>query len=68
MMHIGAASATNAAGMEMNAIASAIIGGTILTGRDSSPAGFFVFLCFWQKSFGTRWRDAQKSIGNMTKS
>ena len=46
MMHTGAANATNAAGMEMNAIASAIIGGTILTGRDSSPAGFFVFLCF----------------------
>lgn len=32
MMHIGAGNATNAAGMEMNAIASAIIGGTLLTG------------------------------------
>ena len=32
MMYIGAGNATNAAGMEMNAIASAIIGGTLLTG------------------------------------
>ena len=32
MMHTGAGNATNAAGMEMNAIASAIIGGTLLTG------------------------------------
>ena len=32
MMHTGAGNATNAAGMEMNAIASSIIGGTLLTG------------------------------------
>ncbi len=32
MMHTGAGNATNAAGAEMNAIASAIIGGTLLSG------------------------------------
>lgn len=32
MMHTGAGNATNAAGAEMNAIASSIIGGTLLTG------------------------------------
>ena len=32
MMHTGAANATNAAGMEMNAIASSIIGGTVMSG------------------------------------
>ncbi len=32
MMHTGAGNATNAAGMEMNAIASSIIGGTMLSG------------------------------------
>lgn len=32
LMHTGAGNATNAAGAEMNAIASAIIGGTLLTG------------------------------------
>ena len=31
-MHVGSGSATNAAGAEMNAIASSIIGGTMLTG------------------------------------
>ena len=51
MMHTGAANATNAAGMEMNAIASAIIGGTLLTGRDSSPAGFFAFSLLLAKIF-----------------
>ena len=32
MMHTGAGNDTNAAGMEMKAIASSIIGGTLLTG------------------------------------
>ncbi|MCR4641955.1 MAG: sugar ABC transporter permease YjfF [Lachnospiraceae bacterium] len=39
MMHIGAGNATNAAGMEMNAIASAIIGGTLLTGGVGNVLG-----------------------------
>ena len=41
MMHTGAANATNAAGMEMNAIASAIIGGTLLTGGVGNVIGTF---------------------------
>ena len=41
MMHTGAGNATNAAGMEMNAIASAIIGGTLLTGGVGSVVGTF---------------------------
>ena len=41
MMHIGAGNATNAAGMEMNAIASAIIGGTLLTGGVGNVLGTF---------------------------
>ncbi len=41
MMHTGAGNATNAAGMEMNAIASAIIGGTLLTGGVGSVIGTF---------------------------
>ena len=41
MMHTGAANATNAAGMEMNAIASSIIGGTLLTGGVGSVVGTF---------------------------
>ena len=39
MMHTGAANATNAAGMEMNAIASSIIGGTMLSGGVGNIAG-----------------------------
>jgi len=39
MMHTGAGNATNAAGMEMNAIASSIIGGTLLTGGVGNPIG-----------------------------
>ena len=41
LMHTGAGNATNAAGMEMNAIASAIIGGTLLTGGVGSAIGTF---------------------------
>ena len=41
MMHTGAGNATNAAGMEMNAIASAIIGGTLLTGGVGTVVGTF---------------------------
>ena len=39
MMHTGAGNATNAAGMEMNAIASSIIGGTLLTGGVGNVIG-----------------------------
>ncbi|MDL2234940.1 sugar ABC transporter permease YjfF [Christensenellaceae bacterium OttesenSCG-928-L17] len=39
LMHTGAGNATNAAGAEMNAIASAIIGGTLLTGGVGSVIG-----------------------------
>lgn len=41
MMHTGAGNATNAAGMEMNAIASSIIGGTLLTGGVGDVVGTF---------------------------
>ena len=41
MMHTGAGTATNAAGMEMNAIAAAIIGGTLLTGGVGNVIGTF---------------------------
>ena len=41
MMHTGAGNATNAAGMEMNAIASSIIGGTLLTGGVGNVIGTF---------------------------
>ncbi len=41
MMHTGAANATNAAGMEMNAIAASIIGGTLLTGGVGNVIGTF---------------------------
>ncbi len=41
LMHSGAGNATNAAGMEMNAIASAIIGGTLLTGGVGNVIGTF---------------------------
>lgn len=41
MMHTGAGNATNAAGMEMNAIASSIIGGTPLTGGVGNVIGTF---------------------------
>lgn len=41
MMHTGAGNATNAAGAEMNAIASAIIGGTLLTGGVGNVIGTF---------------------------
>ena len=41
IMHTGAANATNAAGMEMNAIASSIIGGTLLTGGVGNVVGTF---------------------------
>lgn len=39
LMHTGAGNATNAAGAEMNAIASSIIGGTLLTGGVGNVAG-----------------------------
>ncbi len=39
MMHTGAGNATNAAGAEMNAIASAIIGGTLLSGGVGNIVG-----------------------------
>ena len=41
MMHTGAGNATNAAGMEMSAIAAAIIGGTLLTGGVGNVIGTF---------------------------
>ena len=41
MMHTGAGNATNAAGMEMNAIAASIIGGTLLTGGVGNVIGTF---------------------------
>lgn len=41
MMHTGAGNATNAAGAEMNAIASSIIGGTLLTGGVGNIIGTF---------------------------
>lgn len=41
LMHTGAGNATNAAGMEMNAIAAAIIGGTLLSGGVGNVAGTF---------------------------
>ena len=53
MMHTGAGNATNAAGMEMNAIASSIIGGTLLTGGVGSVIGTF---------FGTRTLTTIKKI------
>jgi len=40
-MHTGAGNATNAQGMEMNAIASSIIGGTLLTGGVGNIIGTF---------------------------
>lgn len=39
LLHTGAGNATNAAGAEMNAIASSIIGGTLLTGGVGNVAG-----------------------------
>lgn len=39
MMHTGAGNATNASGAEMNAIASSIIGGTLLTGGVGNVIG-----------------------------
>ena len=39
MMHTGAGNATNAAGAEMNAIASSIIGGTLLSGGVGNVVG-----------------------------
>ena len=41
LMHTGAGNATNAAGAEMNAIASSIIGGTLLTGGVGNVIGTF---------------------------
>ena len=41
LMHTGAGNATNADGMEMNAIAAAIIGGTLLTGGVGTVVGSF---------------------------
>ncbi len=41
MMHTGAGNATNATSMEMNAIASSIIGGTLLTGGVGNVIGTF---------------------------
>ena len=40
-LHVGSGSASNAAGMEMNAIASSIIGGTMLTGGVGNIIGTF---------------------------
>lgn len=42
LMHTGAGNATNAAGAEMNAIASAIIGGTLLSGGVGNVLGTMV--------------------------
>ncbi len=39
ILHSGSGAPTNAAGMEMNAIASSIIGGTMLTGGVGNPVG-----------------------------
>ena len=41
LMHTGAGNASNAQGMEMNAIASSIIGGTLLTGGVGNIIGTF---------------------------
>lgn len=41
-LHVGSGSASHASGMEMNAIASSIIGGTLLTGGVGNIAGTFV--------------------------
>ena len=41
-MHVGAGSASNAAGMEMNAIASSIIGGTMLSGGVGNMFGTLI--------------------------
>jgi simple sugar transport system permease protein len=41
MMHTGAGNATNATASEMNAIASSIIGGTLLTGGVGNVIGTF---------------------------
>ena len=41
LMHTGAGNATNAAGAEMNAIASSIIGGTLLSGGVGNVIGTF---------------------------
>ena len=41
-LHVGSGSASHAAGMEMNAIASSIIGGTLLTGGVGNIFGTFV--------------------------
>lgn len=41
IMHSGSGAVTNAAGMEMNAIASAIIGGTLLSGGVGNLVGTF---------------------------
>ena len=40
-LHVGSGSASHASGMEMNAIASSIIGGTMLTGGVGNLAGTF---------------------------
>ena len=42
LMHTGAGNATNAAGAEMNAIASAIVGGTLLSGGVGNVLGTMV--------------------------
>lgn len=41
-LHVGSGSASHASGMEMNAIASSIIGGTLLTGGVGNIIGTFV--------------------------
>ena len=41
-LHVGSGSASHASGMEMNAIASSIIGGTLLTGGVGNIFGTFV--------------------------
>ena len=41
-LHVGSGSASHAMGMEMNAIASSIIGGTLLTGGVGNIFGTFV--------------------------
>ena len=41
-LHVGSGSASHAMGMEMNAIASSIIDGTLLTGGVGNIAGTFV--------------------------
>ena len=48
-MHVGSGSASHASGMEMNAIASSIIGGTMLTGGVGNIIGTFFGVLYAQQ-------------------